>query len=163
MTNTEKLCKKCGIAKSTAEFYKKRDRGLERLHDKCKQCMKDAANAWHRANPDRVREKRRRRMLKNPTRSWWLSLEEVAAMPDACEICGSRFRLAIDHDHATRTLRGRLCFRCNVGIGYFHESEDLLSRAILYLRGDVGKWELRGEPYGKEARIARQQRKASGG
>lgn len=55
-----------------------------------------------------------------------------------CAICGcdedrEGRRFAIDHDHDTGLVRGLLCTRCNVGLGYFSDSVEKLSAAIKYL------------------------------
>lgn len=54
-----------------------------------------------------------------------------------CAICGgtnpSGHRLAVDHDHETRRVRGLLCHACNAGIGKLRDSPDLLRKAIDYL------------------------------
>lgn len=39
------------------------------------------------------------------------------------------------HDHKTGTVRGILCGMCNVGIGCFKDSPEILSSAIRYLGG----------------------------
>ena len=53
-----------------------------------------------------------------------------------CAICGydqpDDRDLAIDHDHITGTVRGLLCTRCNMGLGYF-SSIELLKAAADYL------------------------------
>lgn len=41
--------------------------------------------------------------------------------------------LAVDHDHATGIIRGLLCHRCNIGIGYFRERIELFKEAARYL------------------------------
>jgi len=43
-------------------------------------------------------------------------------------------RLAVDHDHKTNKVRGLLCTKCNIGIGIFQDSEELLYLAINYLK-----------------------------
>ena len=62
--------------------------------------------------------------------------------PFLCEICNqldsTGKQLAIDHCHKTGKLRGRLCSRCNTGLGMFLDSEALLQRAIKYLRDSRG-------------------------
>lgn len=42
-------------------------------------------------------------------------------------------RLAIDHSHVTKKIRGLLCQGCNVSLGGFKDSIDILKAAILYL------------------------------
>lgn len=60
--------------------------------------------------------------------------------PDGCAICHSkapgktRTRWLRDHDHATGLLRGVLCHNCNVGLGHFKDSPEMLEAAADYLR-----------------------------
>lgn len=57
-----------------------------------------------------------------------------------CAICGTDDpgrkgkHFHIDHCHQTNIIRGLLCTRCNVGLGYFKDSADLLEAATKYLR-----------------------------
>jgi hypothetical protein len=56
-----------------------------------------------------------------------------------CAICGkieddSQYgRNHVDHCHNTGKLRGMLCPNCNIGLGAFNDSFELLSKAIKYL------------------------------
>jgi hypothetical protein len=55
-----------------------------------------------------------------------------------CAICGihqSELKrgLAVDHNHNTGIVRGLLCHRCNIGIGYFHDDAELIKKSIAYL------------------------------
>lgn len=57
-----------------------------------------------------------------------------------CAICGVdnsllKRKLAIDHCHTTGKIRGLLCGKCNMGIGYFNDSAELLLAARDYLEG----------------------------
>ena len=56
-----------------------------------------------------------------------------------CDICGTdspgfgRKNFCIDHNHSTGSVRGMLCQKCNIGIGNFNDSPELLNKAIRYL------------------------------
>jgi hypothetical protein len=59
-----------------------------------------------------------------------------------CAICLRSFddhdgnkksRMHVDHDHLSGTIRGLLCGRCNIGLGYFQDSPELLCQAAAYL------------------------------
>lgn len=119
-------CSKCGLVKESADFYVGQ-------WSYCKECS--------RKHPRKsVRPETR---LKHNLKQYGLSPEEwrnlFSAQFGLCAICknpesGVR-RLSVDHDHATRKVRGLLCSNCNFGIGYLKESEETLTSAIAYLRG----------------------------
>lgn len=51
-----------------------------------------------------------------------------------CAICKKEPpTLALDHCHDTGTIRGMLCFGCNVGLGHFQDNVEYLKNAIDYL------------------------------
>lgn len=60
-----------------------------------------------------------------------------------CHICGKgglTKHLSVDHDHSLEKLglmvvRGLLCQRCNRALGAFEWSDDVLARAIDYMKG----------------------------
>lgn len=70
-----------------------------------------------------------------------ISLADYEAMIDrqngGCAICGGKdesFRLAVDHCHETKVIRGLLCSKCNRGVGFFCDDPERLDRAAQYLR-----------------------------
>ena len=65
---------------------------------------------------------------------------EVAALyaqaDGKCQICGAprgARNHALDHCHSTNKLRGILCTKCNIGLGYFDDDIERLRAAIQYL------------------------------
>ena len=95
-----------------------------------------SGRAWYRKNQQREYLKNRNRIM---IKSYGLSLEAYNALFDTqnglCKICGctSKRRLAVDHCHKTGRIRGLLCFKCNMGLGYFQDNKDLLIKASEYL------------------------------
>lgn len=67
------------------------------------------------------------------TRAQYIAMNQ--AQGGLCAICGSECstRLAVDHDHQTGVVRGLLCRRCNIGIGFFRDRPDLALAAARYL------------------------------
>lgn len=64
---------------------------------------------------------------------------------DLCAICfmpetrkssvsGDTLRLAIDHCHTTKKVRGLLCHNCNTGLGKFEDDPVRMYRAIRYVK-----------------------------
>lgn len=49
------------------------------------------------------------------------------------QIKGAKKHFAVDHCHSTSIVRGLLCYRCNMGLGYFKDNLELLQAAVNYL------------------------------
>lgn len=64
--------------------------------------------------------------------------ELIRTFDGKCGICKtSNFGTpnpVIDHDHSTGKIRGILCRTCNLGIGMFVDSVEVLESAIAYLK-----------------------------
>ena len=106
--------------------------------------------AWHKKNPDKVREQHRRRRAKHPEKGRESNIlkkygldrvqwdELFASQGNRCGLCpsadpGSKVGWHTDHDHTTGRVRGILCHHCNVGLGYFKDDPAKLRAAIAYL------------------------------
>jgi hypothetical protein len=54
------------------------------------------------------------------------------AQDGRCACCGKKAkRLIVDHNHETGSVRGLLCYRCNMGLGHYERDRKLYKR---YLR-----------------------------
>ena len=81
---------------------------------------------------------------KQRARRYGLTLEQfraiLARQGHACGICRRSDRpLCIDHNHATRKVRGLLCRKCNIGLGCYDDDPNFTRAATAYLeaaRGD---------------------------
>lgn len=64
----------------------------------------------------------------------------ILEQDELCAICNKKCsqgkRLSLDHDHDTGQIRGLLCASCNLALGGFNDSPDILKKALKYLE----KW-----------------------
>jgi len=95
------------------------------------------AKAYQKQNPKIERARRLKRDYGISQAEYTKISEEQG---NVCAICGnpeSRNQpLAVDHDHATGTIRGLLCNNCNTGIGLLKDSSELLDKASAYLKAN---------------------------
>ena len=104
--------------------------------------------AYDKAHPEKTRADNRTQRL----RRYGLSHADydamISAQDGACAICkkpethrgrnGEVQRLAVDHSHATGSVRALLCHSCNTGIGSFLDDPAVLRAAADYLEGFTG-------------------------
>lgn len=149
-------CKEC--AKAWQRNNRSTRREWERRHaEKPGVRERKAAQARdrRRENPERYRAYQRKLYAQDPKsflersrqysikRRFGLTQQQyedmVAAQDGKCAIClqnrsvRETFRLGVDHCHSTGAIRGLLCSNCNIGIGHFADSPDLLRAAADYL------------------------------
>jgi hypothetical protein len=139
-----KRCSKCGETKSFSDFHSHKG-NASGLSSQCKECRKASSKKYNSDNKEKL-------YFKNLLYRFGVNQTQYQEMLDAqsgvCAICGETCKagknLAVDHDHACcpgkqtcgDCIRGLLCANCNVGIGYFNDSVDLLKKAIYYLEGN---------------------------
>lgn len=117
MTNKTKSCRNCKEKKSLDAFHNDK-RTPDGRYDVCRDCRS-----------------KHRNITDIPKEDYEALLQ---AQNYACAICGvnaeeSKNGLAVDHNHATDQVRGLLCVRCNVGLGYFKDNINSLNEAVNYL------------------------------
>jgi len=89
---------------------------------------------WAKKNPDKIKAFNFKQKLKI---NYGLSLDAYSKLlnnqNNRCAICEKETKLVVDHCHDSKTVRGMLCFSCNLGLGHFKDDKQLLIKAIDYL------------------------------
>lgn len=134
-----KYCPRCKVRKDLSEF---RNNGLK--HTYCRVCQNEYNQAWYYKNRERGKIWRKNGHLR---RMYGITLDDynklLTQQNNVCAICLGTFsgtnqhgakKLAVDHCHETKKVRGLLCENCNRGIGMFKHNTELLTSAITYLK-----------------------------
>lgn len=121
---------------------------LMTTHWKSSEYAREKARKWRIDNPEKVREyrakNRRRAYLQEARRKYGMSSEQFAEMMadqgNSCSTCRKPFswddkqtKPHIDHCHASGSVRGILCNRCNSVLGLVCDNKELLSALAGYL------------------------------
>ena len=125
----EKKCPKCGEVKPVGEFWRCAN-SKSGLQSWCKGCLM--------SNPNRRNSQTAYYRKKNMGMTAETYSATLESQGFRCAVCGEhqdslKRALSADHCHETGTIRGLLCGRCNMGLGYFLDSPALLAAAIEYL------------------------------
>jgi hypothetical protein len=138
-TDKKKLCQNCydSFRWNNDPEYRKKN--------------KERAVRWHKEHPERVRMSRIKRTYNLPVEQYNTRLKE---QNNSCKICLKTFgdltrydQPYVDHDHACcpgeiscgKCIRGLICNDCNRGLGSFHDSIDILTSAIRYIKMNNSK------------------------
>jgi len=131
-----KVCAVCKENKPESCFYKQAS-SKDGLYSRCKTCDKLAGLKYRLKNSEKRKLSIFRRRIKHAyglTEKEYYELEKKQNY--VCKICGRRnknMRLAIDHDHTTKEVRGLLCNTCNRALGLFDDDLSKLKKAAEYL------------------------------
>jgi hypothetical protein len=150
---TAPLCNKCNTPKYLG-FSSRKKEGEYR----CKNCLKKHYRTHvekYQRHTDKNQVERIRRWRKTAKgkllsrkiarklnlKKYGLTADDYSEMLKAqngkCAICKKPDKtrnLAIDHCHLTGKIRGLLCAKHNMGLGYFDDSISILKEAIEYLK-----------------------------
>lgn len=142
-TDGMKTCRRCHTTKPLEDYYLRAGRAgrPKRRETICKACNLAAQKKYK--STDRGAEV-----------GWALNLKKYGMTPESyaallhaqggvCAICrkpertlgkrGKIIRLAVDHCHESRRIRGLLCVTCNTALGKLGDEPVLATRAALYL------------------------------
>ena len=124
-----KFCKKCNTEKSSDQFYK-RSKSPDGLAYRCKDCHH---KQFALPAPKYSYSKEYARMQK-AKRQYNVSLEEYdEVISRGCQVCGSREKPCLDHDHTTMKVRGCLCHKCNTALGLLDDNSQRILDLYRYL------------------------------
>jgi len=152
---TELKCTICKQVKPVSEYSKYVDPSAPingwRYYSRCKECNKklckeygiksrNKRNArlrkWRKNNPVKAKagDKRKRLAI-----NYGLTESDVNHMieqqNEMCLLCGRKVKLVIDHDHKTGRVRGLLCTRCNISLGWLETYPAIYDKLSSYLKG----------------------------
>lgn len=129
MTDTQapRICLHCKPGKSRKVHARGRcracyDKWLKENNPEYAARQQENVAVWHAENRERARVNEANYRRRNPGsrahKAYKLTREAYAEhMSKPCGICGAPSK-HMDHDHATGAVRGGLCHRCNLGVGY---------------------------------------------
>ena len=136
-----KRCPRCQV--DTDDWHKDRTR-QDGLGFYCAPCARELRRtSYKRKPPGREKNRRDRLALYGLTPAEYDAF--LAAQDGRCAICrlaemtrtkwGDTLKsLAVDHDRLTGRVRGLLCHKCNLAIGFLDHDVERLSEAMAYLR-----------------------------
>lgn len=137
----DKICIDCKLSKSIDNFYTAyRYKSKIQYQSRCKNCCNKKSILWAKNNPDKRKKILRKHLFGI---KYNISEEEFNNLKfeqnNKCAICKETQRnpkdeLCIDHDHTTGKVRGLLCHRCNIGLGFLKDNENLIEKLLSYLR-----------------------------
>lgn len=149
----EKACKDCKEVLPLKKFYRS-SRLPTGFRPECKDCYNirraTRPSKAVKRTPEEIASTKLARALARYGLTTTKYLEMLETQGGKCAVCGGDNggkRLVVDHDHACcpargscgRCVRSLLCDLCNLGLGAFKDSPELMQAAIQYVRGYAGR------------------------
>lgn len=90
---------------------------------------------WYQnGGKEQMRLKRRAREFGLTPAQWELMNESQQGLCAICQGTSTGRPLDVDHDHSSGAVRGLLCRKCNLALGFVGDSIEILESMIQYLR-----------------------------
>lgn len=130
-----KTCTKCGETKDTSQYHKLK-LGRDGLNPVCNTCR----NLFQRANREKNGYRAQIKYMYGLSYVEYLDL--IDKQKGVCAGCKKSFYTpldtlsipCVDHCHATDKVRGILCKRCNLALGYVQDNIETMENLITYLK-----------------------------
>lgn len=140
--NIYKICSSCGQNRELI-FFEPSSRYRSGYRSQCKKCRYDrqvlSRQESHLNNKYGITLSDYNSLLTKQNGTCAIcKLPETRVVRNAPTIRGSNkpSNLPVDHDHKTGRIRGLLCTKCNLALGYFQDDVALLRSAVEYLTKD---------------------------
>ena len=123
--------KECIICNKLKSEFPVRSNG--RLRGECRECTATIARKYRNSNAKKIR-------LQAASNTYNITTGEAEFYysKKKCAICEKEFKtqksVCIDHCHETGKVRDTLCMSCNFALGYFKDSEEIMQKAINYIK-----------------------------
>jgi hypothetical protein len=131
------VCRSCHTEKPEEAYRRRADKPGKPLRPVCRQCEKAARKPPKKIK--RTKKIKKKEKVARLKKKYGLSLEVHTIMSfiqdKKCAICKEvpSGGLVVDHSHTTGKVRALLCSKCNLALGMFKDSPDLLRAAVRYL------------------------------
>jgi hypothetical protein len=135
--------KRCGRCKKIlpVSYFNKHTQTKCGLHSYCKKCDKEYQKSRRELSPTQAKYYHLGRRYKITKENYHGLLE---AQGGSCAICkgenrqsdkrtGKNRSLHVDHNHKTGSIRGLLCHKCNLALGFLNEDVKKIKSMIKYL------------------------------
>ena len=129
--------------KKYEQKYKLKNKEKQREQNKIwrqqnKEKLKDYMSDYVKTDDAIVSRKERRWKEEGINISYKEYMQISKKQNDKCKICDKTEEqigksLSVDHCHTTGSIRGLLCYKCNLALGHLEDSVDRLQKAIDYL------------------------------
>lgn len=117
-----KTCSRCKQEKPLEDFYARKG-ARDGRQGHCKKCHTEYVRNWQ--NSGEVYWKKPEVVERARAIKYGLTVTELRYLIEQanglCAICSEPAKLAVDHDHATGNVRGMLCHRCNLRLGWVEQ------------------------------------------
>lgn len=110
-------------------------------YDKDPQAHIERSNEWKKKNPGKVKATQRKRTLRLhgiTEEEFTRLLGKYSTCPGCTRGFGPSCSACIDHNHTTGKVRGLLCHKCNMALGYVYDNPTTLLNLNKYIRDTDG-------------------------
>jgi len=113
--------------KVKAKIYREANR------EKIRAYAKTYKKTYYKANKEKIKSQALEYKYNITLKEKNIMLKKQNNKCKICKINLFKIKSCIDHCHTTNKVRGILCDSCNVGLGHFKDSTEILTKAINYL------------------------------